>query len=376
MPTNFQRPSPVEILLRVKADIESEIAGVSARLRHTTENGLAKAITGVSHSLHGHLSWLASQFLPSADMAERTLLRTGDAFGVARKQATAATRTINVTGSGGDLPEDAQWIRVSDGYVWEVDADHDDITTAEPVQVTASEASVAALGGAAGNLEPGEVIQLVSPIAGIVGTATVVEDEETEVDGSDLETISAYLARVIERWRNPPKGGAPGDFETWALEVPGVTRAWEYVGVDGEGNPGLGQVSLTFMRDNDDDPIPDVDAVAAVQAYIDARFYGARCTVFAPVAEPFDYSARITPNTATVKDAVQLGDDATATGEVPDMIRRDAIPGGTIRLSRLDEAISAATGETSHELVSPTSNKTHAFGVIAVPGARTFLPPA
>lgn len=374
MPTNFQRPTPVEILLRVKADIESEIAGVSARLRHTTELGLAKAIAGVSHALHGHLGWLASQFLPSADMAERTLLRTGDAFGVDRLQATGATRTINVSGTGGDLDAETQWIRPSDGYVWEVVGDYEDITTAEPVTITASEASIAALGGAAGNLEPDEVIQLVSPVAGIDGTATVVEDDETEVDGSDLETIAAYLARVIERWRNPPKGGAPGDFVNWALEVPGVTRAWEYVGVDGQGNPGLGQVALTFMRDDVDEAVPDEDAVAAVQAYIDARFYGARCTVFAPTPVALDYGVNLTPNTETVQNAVQDGAGASATGEVPDMIRRDAIPGGTIRVSRLDEAISAATGETSHDLVSPTEDVEHAFGEIAVPGTADFDP--
>ncbi len=375
MPTNFQRPTPVEILLRVKADIEAEIAGASARLRHTTEVGLAKAITGVSHALHGHLAWVASQILPSADMSEGFLLRFGDAFGTDRKAALAATRTIEVDGSGGDLDEDTQWIRVADGYVWEVDADHVAVSTPTEVQITASEASVAALGGAAGNLEPGEVIQLVSPISGIVGTATVVADVATDVDGSDLETLTAYLVRVLARLRNPPKGGAPGDFETWALEVPGVTRAWEYVGIDGEGNPGIGQVALTFMRDGDADPIPDGDAVQAVQDYIDARFFGERVTVFAPTAVAFDYTVQLTPNTLAVQNAVQDVNGDEATGEVPDMLRRDAIPGGTIRLSRLREAISAATGETDHELVSPTEDVEFEFGQIAVPGTRVFQAP-
>lgn len=370
MPTNFQRPTPVEILQRVKADIESEIAGASARIRHTTELGLAKAVTGQSHSNHGHLAWVTAQLLPSSDMAEELLLRFGDTFGVDRKPAVAAKRTITVTGSGGDLPAGTQWIRLADGYVFTVDAEVDGVTSATAV-ISALEASVDDLGGAAGNLEEDQTLQLVSPIAGIDATATVVAGDD-DVDGSDLESLEDYLERVLLRLREPPKGGAPGDFVQWALEVPGVTRAWEYIGVDGDGNPGIGKVALTFMRDGDEDPIPDEDAVAVVQLYLDMRFFGERVIVFAPEPVDLDFTAALTPNTAAVRNAVQTGTGYSATGEVPDMIRRDAVPGGTLRLSRLREAISAATGETSHELVSPTEDVELGFGQIHRPGTPLF----
>ena len=49
-------------------------------------------------------------------------------------------------------------------------------------------------------------------------------------------------------------------------------------------------------------------------------------------------------------------------------IRRDAVPGGTILLSRLHEAISIAEGEEDHVIHSPTVNVTPETGHIVTPG--------
>jgi uncharacterized phage protein gp47/JayE len=351
MPTNFTRPSAVEILTRVKSDVEGELSGVSARLRRTVELGLAKAITGVSHTLHGHLAWVAEQILPDT-ASTAFLLRWASLFGVDRTPAVAATGSISVTGTGGTIASGTQFLRLVDGQVFTADA-----TTAA---VTSDDIAVTALvAGSAGNLETGEALQLSSPISGIDSAATVTSPGLS--GGIDQETLPALLARLLLRIQKPPMGGAPSDHVTWALEVPGVTRAWEYAGTDGLGNPALGKVAVAFVRDGDGSGaaiIPDAGEVATVQAYLDARS-PAMVEVFAPTPVTLNYHIVLVPyGDANVQNAV--------IAELQDMLARDAEPGGTILLSRFNEAVSVAAGETSHTTITPAADVTHNFGEIAI----------
>ena len=352
MPTNFTRPTAAEILARIKTDIEGALSGVSARLRNTFELGVAKAQAGVSHALHGHLAWVAEQIIADT-AAEAFLVRWGALFGVDRVAAAPAVGFLAVTGTGGTIPAGAEFIRAADGQAFTADA-----TT---VGVTATTIAVTAVvAGQAGNLEIGEAVSLSSPIANVDSAATTTAAFSS---GADLESLADLLERVLLRMQTPPMGGAPGDHETWALEVAGVTRAWEYPRVGSTGNPGLGKVALIFVRDSDASLIPDSGEVAAVQAYLDARS-PAEVFVVAPTAVAFDYSVTLDPSNATVEAAVEA--------EVADMLAREAEPGGTLSLSRLNEAISAAAGEVSHTLNSPTTDTVYAFGVIATYGTATF----
>ena len=54
------------------------------------------------------------------------------------------------------------------------------------------------------------------------------------------------------------------------------------------------------------------------------------------------------------------------------VLRRDAVPGGAVVISRLNEAISGAEGEEDHVLLSPTQNIQIPTGKIAVPGSITW----
>lgn len=348
MPTNFVRPTPVALIARVQTDIEGELEGVSARIRRRPEYAYARGVAGVAHGLHGHLAWNAEQILPD-QASERILLRQADFWGVDRKPATAATRVITVTGAGGTLPIGREWVRVQDGLSFTVDAEQTAVIS-RSVAITAG----GAFKGSVGNVQPGEKLQLVSPIAGIFSEATVAQGG---TDGTDLESLPALLERVLHRIRQPVMGGARGDHETWALQVPGVTRAWEYKGKNGVGNPGLGKVALTFVRDLDADIIPNMDSVAAVQAYLDARS-PAEVIVFAPTPVPLATQINLlVPDTLAIRAAVMAA--------LLDMVRTDAVPGGTAFVSRIHEAISIAAGEVSHNLLSPTADVVRGFGEIS-----------
>jgi hypothetical protein len=79
--------------------------------------------------------------------------------------------------------------------------------------------------GSAGNMEPGDLINFVSPLGNVEKAATV--DTVTE-DAIDDETEADYRFRVVNRWRMQPQGGALADYRIWGAEVSGVLNIYPY----------------------------------------------------------------------------------------------------------------------------------------------------
>ncbi len=363
MPSNFIRPTLAELISRAATDIESKLVGVNARLARTVEYVLSRAQAGLSHGMYGHLTWVAEQILPD-QAAERFLLRWADLFGIIRNEGTKAGQAasdsdaITVTGTGGTVSLGAIWFRPSDGATFTTDAEVGPISGTDTVNLTAVDVGVSS------NMTTGQTLTLEAPITDISSDATV--DSAGITGGTDLETLESVLSRLLAILQKPILGGAPGDHVIWALEVPGVTRAWEFAGTDGVGNPGIGKVSLTFVRDGDGDGsaiIPDAGEVTAVQDHVQAKS-PAEVITFAPTAVDYDTTIQLEPNTSAVQTAVEA--------ELADMLLRDAVPGDPVLNSRTNEAISAAEGETDHVLVSPSSNKTHTFGQLPIPATPSF----
>lgn len=123
---------------------------------------------------------------------------------------------------------------------------------------------------------------------------------------------------------------------------------------------------VRFVRDGDSSMIPDDNEVVAVQAYIDSvRPVTAQAIVVAPVEMPVVYQIQLAPNTAAARTAVEA--------ELRDLHLREAIPGGTLLLSHINEAISIAAGETDHVLAAPTANVAAPVGQLATFGGITWL---
>ncbi|MHC1700276.1 MAG: baseplate J/gp47 family protein [Humidesulfovibrio sp.] len=208
--------------------------------------------------------------------------------------------------------------------------------------------------GVAGNADSGILLNLVSPVSGVQPQASALAGL---AGGADAETDDSLRARLLARIRKPVRGGASDDYVTWALTVPGVTRAWTSAQ-----ELGAGTVTLRFMMDGTyADGIPQAADVALVQAVLDAlRPVTADLFVVAPVPLPLSPSIRLTPDLASVRAAVEA--------ELADMLLYEAVPGGTILISHVREAISIALGETDHVLLSPTEDVVCAAGEIAVVG--------
>lgn len=348
---SFSRPSLSGIIDRTQADLASRL-GTGPLLPRSVLSVLGRVYAGASHLLHGHLDWVSRQLFPdTAD--EEHLERWASIWAVRRKVATTATGNVTLTGTNGSVVPVGTKMQRTDGMTYTTTAEG----TVSSGTVTVAVAAEAV--GAAGNLAASQAVTLVSPVSGVNVSGTVAAGGLT--GGTDQETDDALRARLLERIKQPPHGGADFDYKAWALEVPGVTRAWVY--------PlylGAGTVGVTFVMDDQEGGIiPSGDMVDEVQDYIDARRpVTADVTVFAPVAAALNLTIHLAPDTSTIRAAVQA--------ELTDLLRREAVPGGTILISHIREAMSVAAGENDHTLTSPSANVTHTAGHIAVMGTITW----
>jgi uncharacterized phage protein gp47/JayE len=350
----FTRPTLQQLIDRARADVEARLPGVDAHLRRSLAAMLATVHAGAVHGLYGQQAWLARQLFP--DTAEAEFLdRQGGIRALPRKAAVAATGLVDFTGTDGAKIPAGTLLQRSDGEQFSTDAD------ATIAGGTAQAAVTAVEGGADGDTAAGTTLTLVTPIAGVDSEATATAGGLA--GGLDTESDEDYAARLLLRWQFGPPNGKAGDYVQWALEVAGVTQAWAF-----DAHLGLGTVGVYFTRDNDAMDatiIPNGAQVQAVQDHIDTvRPRPAAVTVIAPSAVALNFTIQLTPNTAAVQAAVEA--------ELIDLIRRDTSPGGTLRLSRINEAISLAEGETDHVLTSPAADVARSTGEISVMGAITW----
>lgn len=349
----FNRPALPELIQRVRNDVLSRLSTDDV-LRRTDAEVYARVLGGVAHGLYGFIEWLSKQVIYDTAEAEY-LERWCSIWGINRKVAAPAIGTVTFTVQAGSLIPSGTLLQALDGVQYQTSAD-------ATVTVPSATATITALvPAAAGNRATGQNLTLVSPVVGVQSTATA----GLLSGGADVETDDALRARLLARIQQPPHGGASYDYTAWALEVPGVTRAWVY-----PAELGLGTVTLRFVRDNDGTGtaiIPDVGEVAAVQAYIDARRpVTAQLTVVAPAAVPLNFTIQgLVPATFTVQAAVQA--------ELADLLLREAVPGGIILLSHIRAAISAAAGETDYVLIAPLVNVTNSTGNMSTMGSITWL---
>lgn len=347
----FSRPTLSELITRTQQDFESRLGLVGKVVRNTFVWVFARVYAGLAHGLYGFIAWAADQIFPDT-ATDENLVRWATLFGLTRTPAAYAEGEVTVEGTNGVVIDAGTIMVRADGVEFEVLAE---------VTVAGGEAvlSVRALEtGDDGNTEVGVALSFQTPIDDL-DTSGLVTSEITS--GADQEDIEDLRERLLERMAAPIQGGAATDYEQWAKEVAGVTRAWVKPLYLGEGT-----VAVFFVRDDDDDIFPSEAEVDDVSAYIDVRRpVTAHHYVYAPTADYVDFTITISPDTDDVRHAV--------TGELEDLFLRDSEPGGIIYLSRMNEAISLAQGEFDHTLVSPTANFQAASGYLPMVGTVTFV---
>lgn len=357
----FDRPTLTELVNRIEDDFKTRIDGATSLLRRSLLSVLARVYAGAAHLMYAFIEYSAKQLYASQADSEG-LDRLGSEYNLTRTAAVKATGITVATGTNG--------VNIPAGTELQSDSEEVYVTDAAIVIAggTASLAVTAKIAGADANDNGSITLTFVSPITGVDSDTTV--DADGISGGTDAESDAALRARILTRRRLPPHGGAQHDYEAWALEVAGVTRVWVFPLVSGPGT-----VGLAFVRDAETPIFPDAAERQAVRDYIVEHTDPASgTTVGIPLtAEPgfsiielvevqVNITINLSPNTAAVQAAV--------TSELESFLEREAGPGNTLYLSQFSEAISLATGEVAHTLVSPAADlvaqndQLHTLGVI------------
>ncbi|HII1671929.1 TPA: baseplate J/gp47 family protein [Salmonella enterica] len=346
--SDFYRPSLPTLITQIRNDILSRFDQDDV-LRRANAEVYSRATAAAVNSLYGFLDYLARNILP--DLADEAwLYRHGNLKKCPRKEPAASAGW-------------ARWDGATDGIEIKagVELQRDDqVTFITTAAATAAggvlrvpvECEVA---GTEGNTDDGISLMLVSPVTGLSSAAVA----DTITGGTNIEDVEQWRARIMDRWYYVPQSGADPDYVEWAESIQGITRAWTKRNWEGPGT-----VGVLCATDDDTDPTPSDQQLQSVYDYIAPKspVAGSSLYVFGPTVTAIDFQILLNPDTDDVRAAVQ--------SELKAYLKRDGVPEGTLELSRMNEAISEATGEYSHTLLSPAADIT--LGTIEIPVAGVF----
>ncbi len=352
----FNRPSLASIIAMQEADLHVEL-GSDTRFPAADRTVLARSVGGVGHELHGHLEWIATQANPATANHPDYLAQHAAWWGVVPKLAKAAIGPVLLQGVAGSVVQAGTLLQRADGAEYMVMESTEIAETATLCSV------VAVMPGAACNAPSGTVLRLTQSIAGVYNTATVATGGLCL--GTDDEKTEQLRLRLKNRVQEPPQGGAVHDYRTWALEVPGITRAWAYNNWVGRGTVGVAVVA----DDAASGPLPELALVEQVQQYIshlDRIAPGCEPFAFAPYAKPIEFIlAGLLPANQDVRTSVEQN--------LRELLFYEAEPGVTVLISHIREAISQAVGEIDHVLQYPAENIVCAEGELATFGGIKWV---
>lgn len=348
-------PSRKERREQVRDDINAHLPGADARAPNGVLRVLGDVQAALTHDNDQHLKYIVKMLLP--DTAEGIFIdRWADIYlQTPRKAATYASGDISITGLvGAQVPTGARLI---------ADDIEFDVVTGTTLTGTSGTISIkAVLAGANANMEANRQLQFLIAHPGIEGIATILSGL---AGGSDQESDEDLQHRVLDAIKNPPHGGDHNDYVQWALEVAGVTRAW-----NSPQEMGIGTTTVRVMFDDlraDQAGIPDESDLELVKAHLDLvrPVTVADLFVEGPIATPLDLNiTSLSNDTPEIRTNIDI--------ELASMLETRAEPGKVIYASWVYEAISTATGEDHHDLnisnIVPAS-----AGHIIVPGTISYV---
>lgn len=350
----YPKPTLLELVSRIEKDILSRIQPGQGILRRSLFRVLARVYGGAVYLTYSFIDWLSKQLFPSTATSEYLDVH-GDTWGKVRLQPTFAQGFIDLTGNNGTfIPTGTVWLN-EDGGEYESLADATISGGTASVEVKASEA------GAAYNRLYGSILTLSAPIAGLDDVATVGLDNIT--GGADVESDDAFRARILSRIKEPSTGGNVKDYETWVRDTPSiqVTRVWIFPRYTGPET-----VGIFFVLDNQPVIFPDPSQVSLVQNQVDGKAPATDVpTVYAPAKAAIGIVCTVSPDTEVVRNAVK--DSLLAFFENTDVAM-------ILYKAMLDEAISLATGEITHNIDGLTLNGIGMYPVGDIYLAHNQLP--
>ena len=338
-------------LQEIHRDLEADLEAALVRYpnRRDLVQVLVKVLAGASYGWIGRLRWVLDQTFTATADAEH-LVMIGQQYGVYRKAAVRARGDVTFSFSGAAVTIPIGTIlTATTGQQYSV------ITSVTNDGIATIQALTA---GTDGNLTADTELQLTPTISG-VDVATVNEDGIT--GGIAEEDLESYRTRVKKRQQNPPGCGKESDYEQWALEVAGVTRAWCQ-----PHTPERGEITLRFMCDGIGDGFPSEEKIAEVTTYIDSvNPTEARVYCAGPVKKTVDIKiSGLDPDTVEIKERINE--------RLSELFVRQSTLAGTLKRNRIIATITDTSGIENFELVEPATDIVSSKNELAVLGEVTY----
>lgn len=292
----------------------------------------ASVLASCAVGQYAHQAWVLRQFFP--DTADTAYLeRHCNLRGIRRKNPTYASGTVIASGIAGSVIAAGAQIKCGDLFYTTQSVAVIDAAGAVTVDI------IAASAGAAYN-QAGQSAQFMAAPSGVSTDLTLIE----AVGGTDKETDTALLARLLELLRRPAAGGNKYDYKNWALSVDGVSSAYVY-----PLRRGLGTVDIVITSAGN---VPSDEIVAAAQDYIDSvrPVTAKNSLVIKPDVVHVDVSASVKLSNTTLDSA--SADIKSALKEYFAAIQ----PGDAVIVSQLEAVISEVSGVTDRKLTAPLNN--------------------
>ncbi|MBB3771511.1 putative phage protein gp47/JayE [Angulomicrobium tetraedrale] len=339
--------SPDELGARARGFFRQYLTGADAWIKQNFVAVTARVLAQFGRAYELRLKYLFDQLFVRT-CTEISILRLhGADVRVYLKGAAAATGSIAGIGQpGATYPAGVRYLSGGTTY----------LTTAA---FTASgDGSFAAAvkaetTGAATNRDGGAALALADAALYPTLSDTVDVSSDGLGGGADIEGIEDFRARILARKGQPPQGGSLADYERFALEVPGVVKAWAFAF-----SGGVGSIVVFFLFRGRPNLIPTEADVAVVQAYIDAKrlIRVDDDVASAPTPDPVDITIdNLTVDTPEIRAAIETALDAMFLARCrPGVVAKPF----TLSRSWIGETISAVAGEDSHTLAAPAGDLT------------------
>jgi uncharacterized phage protein gp47/JayE len=225
--------------------------------------------------------------------------------------------------------------------------------------------------GIKGNIDAGSSLDITNVHENIEGTALITFDGIA--DGAELETLEIWRKRVLEALGTDFGTFTAPEIRIVAKKVPGVTRVFVREpkrrvyddkgvqildGVGADGYPTEGRVRISFLRENDADPIPSALEVEQVRQKIHSELLTAHtlkadAEILAPERHNLEVRFRsISPDTPGMRASIRAN--------LTQFLIENASWGGNLEIEGIRCAIRQAyDGETgqslkTYDLDSPT----------------------
>lgn len=345
------------LMSRAADDIESRLPGSNAKLR-TTERSLAFMSSGLVFGNYDFLEYIILNAIPSEESDPEYIRRFGKNVVQIEDQIPASSQgPIIAVGEvdGAVIPAGTELSNPA-GKLYTTNAMAVIAGGVANIDVTATSP------GLDGDMASGDTLTFTSPVPDVDADVTV--GPGGIIDGTDMESIESYFARMQERASAGGVYGKDGDYAIWAKEVPGVTRAWEV-----DDYPEEGTIGIVFMLDNSDPPIPNGAKLLEVKNYVYEKApVNVDVETYAPTLTGVAVKATIFPDTAKVRAAV--------TDSVKAMFASQGgkAPGKKLYRAKISEAISTSDGEEDHILILPATDLLAGPTELFVFGSIEFIP--